>query len=120
MAAALPEHLEDQVGGAVEHLGLLFEAGGRAHESAQLNELLDLVERAGVLANQRHDVQGTDLGRSGRVLDANVGADHALELELAVPVRNHTGGVEQLANLLHRHVGGQRLRRFGKLDPQRP
>src|SRR5438309_9600092 len=27
VAAALPEHFEDQVGGAVEHLGLLFEAG---------------------------------------------------------------------------------------------
>src|SRR5258708_2501629 len=80
MPPAFAEDFVDQVGGAVEDLRLLFEAGGGADEAAELDELLDAVERPGMLANQRHDVQGANLGGSGGVLDADVGADNPAEL----------------------------------------
>src|SRR5690348_4324085 len=118
MTAAFAEDLEDQIRGPVEDFRLLIEARRRAYESTQLNELLNLVERPGVLPDQRHDVEGADLGRPGGVLDADASPDDALELELAVPVRDHARGVQKLAHLLDRHVGGQRLGRFGKLDAE--
>src|SRR2546426_8166555 len=54
--AALAKHLEDQVGRAVEDLRLFLKAGRRPDEAAELNELLDPVQRAGVLPDQADDV----------------------------------------------------------------
>jgi hypothetical protein len=72
-----------------------------------------------VLANQAHDVEGADLRRACPVLERDVGAHHALELQRAVPNGNNAGGVEQLADLFDWNVGGKRLGRFGKLQAKR-
>src|ERR1700730_7616006 len=62
---------------------------------------------------------GADLCRSGAVLQADVATDHAVELDLAVPAGDHAWGVQQLADLLDRHIGGERLRWFGQLESER-
>src|SRR5438067_12101228 len=105
MTPTLPEHLEDEVGGTVEHLRLVLEPGGRAHEAAQLDELLHPVQRAGVSANQRHDVEGANLACPGPILDTDIRPDNATELHLAGPGGNHARGVEQRANWLDRNLG---------------
>src|SRR2546430_8150577 len=117
--APLAEDLVNQVGCAVEHLRLLLEARGRADEAAELDELLHLIKRAGMLSDQRHDVQSADFRGTGAVLQAHVAPHHAAKLDLAVPARNDPRGVQQLTNLLNWNVGRQRLRRFWKLQAER-
>src|SRR2546423_4053717 len=120
MTATLPEDLEDEVGGAVEHLRLLLEPGGGAHEAAELDELLHPVERTGVLANQRHDIEGANLGCPGPILDTDIRPDNATELHLPVPRGNHARGVEQLADLLDGNIGRQWTGRLGELETEGP
>src|SRR5438067_7260238 len=120
MTPTLPEHLEDEVGGTVEHLRLVLEPGGRAHEAAQLDELLYPVQGAGVLANQRHDVEGANLGCPGPILDGDIRPDNATELHLPVPGGDHAGGVEQLADLLDGDIRGQWTRWLGELETEGP
>src|SRR6202022_642386 len=115
----VPKHLEDQVGGAVETLRLLLEAGRGADETAELDELLDLVQRPGVLADERHDVERADLRGAAGVLETDIAAHHPVKLDLAIPAGDDARGGAELAGLLDRHVGGERLRGIGQLEAQR-
>src|SRR5205807_206314 len=91
----------------------------RADEAAELDELLDLVERSGVLTDKRHDIQRADLRRPAAVLQTDIAAHHPAELDLAVPAGDDARGIEELADLLDGYVGGERLRRIGQLETER-
>src|SRR5256712_8737727 len=120
VAPTLAKDFKDQVAGAVEDLRLLLETRRRADEAAELDELLDLVERSGVLADERHDVQRADLRRPAGVLQTDIAAHHPAELDLAVPAGDDARGIEELADLLDRHVGGERLGGIRELETERP
>src|SRR5207247_9571902 len=91
--ATLAERLVDQVRSAVEDLRLFLEACSQADETANLAELFDLLERPGMLADQCHDVKGTDFGGARGVLQAYLAPHHAPELDLAIPARYDPRGV---------------------------
>src|SRR3989442_1196133 len=119
VAPTLAKDFKDQVAGAVEDLRLLLETRRRADEAAELDELLDLVERSGVLADERHDVQRADLRRPAGVLQTDIAAHHPAELDLAVPAGDDARGIEELADLPLRHVGLERLGATKALETER-
>src|SRR5439155_20676699 len=57
VSAPLAEDFEDEVAGHVEHLRLLLETRRGTDKATQLDELFHLVERTGVLTDDRHDVE---------------------------------------------------------------
>ena len=71
-----------------------------------------------MLADERHDIEGAQLGGSRPILDAEVAADDAMELQLAFDAGNDAGGVQQLADPLHRDVGSKRLGRFRQFQAE--
>ncbi|OLC39910.1 MAG: hypothetical protein AUH75_08930 [Gemmatimonadetes bacterium 13_1_40CM_4_65_7] len=69
--------------------------------------------------HERHDVQRADLRRPAGVLQTDIAAHHPAELDLAVPAGDDTRGIEELADLLDRHVGGERLGGIRELETER-
>ena len=71
-----PEHLEHQIGSAVDHLGLIGEIGGRGDEAAQLDHLRNPVEQTGGL-ELRQDHQPAGARRLLAALQAHLRAQLA-------------------------------------------
>src|SRR5207245_6624247 len=72
-----------------------------------------------MLADQRHDVQGTDFGGTRGVLYAHLAPHDATELDLAIPAGYDPRRVEQLAHLLNGNIRRECPRRLWKLQAER-
>src|SRR5712692_70182 len=72
-----------------------------------------------MLPDERHDVEGTDLRGARRILEADIAADHPMELDLAIPAGDDARRIEKVAHLLDRDVGSQGFGRLGQLEAER-
>ena len=101
MLAALAEHGDEQVGAAVDHLGLVAELGHRVDHSQHLDDVLDPVEVAAQrLLHHRDQHQAGGARVLVALLDRHVGA----ELALDPGARSLAGEIEQVAGALGVHV----------------
>ena len=68
MPALVAEDLDQQVGGAIDHLGMVGEVGHAIDEADKLDDALELVEiaAAGIL-ELRHDIDGAQPRRLARL-----------------------------------------------------
>ncbi len=119
MLALVAEDLADQVGDAVDDLGLLGEVRRRVDEAAELDHPGHPVEVAAEgLLDLGDDVDAAEPGRGLAVLDAEVAADLADVLELAALDRHLPGDEDEVAGHHIGHVVGHRRRRLRQLDSQ--
>src|SRR5262245_65593321 len=92
MAPGIAEHLHEQVGAAVDYLGLVGELGHGVDHAEQLHHVVDAVERAERLARRRQQAE-TDQPRAPIALLhrdalADLAAEHpALPVARAMPRR---------------------------------
>ena len=116
LADRLAEHLDHQVGEAVDHLGLVAEAVRRVHHAQHLDDAADLVEAAQVRA-YRGEQREPDLARNLiALLDREILADLALRRRLAVANRTVARDEEKIAGPHGADVVRHRAGRLRKRD----
>ena len=115
----IAEHLDHQIGGAVDHLRLLAVARHRIDEAAEPHAAHDLVEIAADRGLElRENVDGAEPRGLLRVFQRDFLADLTGELVLAVGVRHLAGDEHQRAGTLERHIVRRRRRRGRQFDVQ--
>src|SRR5206468_4149680 len=116
MTAGIAEHLDHQIGGAVDHLRHVGEIGGAVDEPAEPQTAAYAVEiAAGRDLQVRDDVEGAETRRLLSVGDADRGAELASKAALAIPLADLAGDENEIARHRERHVIGEgrgRLRQF--------
>src|SRR6185312_15288442 len=96
MAPGIAEHLDHQVGGAVDDLRLLGEARHGVDEAAEPDDTQDAVEIAVERASRLgEEVQAAEPRRRLAVLEAHLGAELADIAPLAVPLADLAGDEKQ-------------------------
>src|SRR4051794_22080379 len=117
--AGLLEDLHEEIGGAVDHLGLRHEIGngidvsGDAHTADHAVEIP--VQRG---PEMRHQAQGAQPGRLPPLLDAEFPSELADETPLAVPLRELSGDKDQIPGAHGGDVIRSRLAGLRQLDPE--
>src|SRR5262245_47278384 len=118
MAPGIAEHFDEQVGAAVDHLGLVGELGHGVDHAEQLDHVVDAVERAERLARRRQQAE-TDQPRAPiALLHADVLADLAGEHGALLVARALAGQEQEIAGKPERHVVGDRRRHRWKDDAE--
>src|SRR5438094_6780269 len=116
MTAGIAEHLDHQIGGAVDHRRHVGESGGAVDEAAEPQTAAHAVEiAAGRDLQVRDDVEGAETRRLLSVGDADRGAELADKAALAIPLADLAGDENEIARHRERHVIGKgcgRLRQF--------
>src|SRR5262249_31347493 len=88
LADGLADHLDHQIGEAVDHLWLVAEAVGRVDHAEHLDDAADLVEAAQIRADRRQERE-PDLARDLiALLDREILADLAVRRGLSVANRS--------------------------------
>src|SRR6266545_1560028 len=119
VAAGLAEHLAEQLAGAVDHLGVVGEAGLGGDEAGDLDHAADPAEVAQLGLERGQHVDGAHPGGGGALVDAQaVGAEPAGPLRLPADQRHLAGDVEQVAGADAGDVRGHRRGRLGQLDAE--
>src|SRR5262249_47255027 len=114
VATALAEHLDEEIGTAVDHLRMVLELGGRIDHAEHLDDLLDPIEIAA-----KRIAHGCDQHQSHRTrvpiafLDRHAGAELALGHSLR-GVRTLAREIEQIADALGVHVAAERRADLGE------
>ena len=86
MSAFRAEQLADQLGSAVDYLGLAIEAGSAADETNYFNYLLNVIQIAGQIFYDSQAVQGADLSGFISVLGGALATNMAFVSDFAINV----------------------------------
>ena len=111
--AGFAEDLEEEVGGAVDDLGVIGKIGGGIDEALEVHDPADLVEGADFLADDGEAVEDDVFGGGGGTLDGDCIWDLAGD-DGAVLDGEATGEEEEVAGADAVDVGGDRGGDLGK------
>ncbi len=118
MPAAIAEHLDEQVGAAVDHFGLMAELGHGVDHAQHLDDPLHAIEVAELGLHDRDQAQAGLAGVAVGLLDGEVAPDLAGRQWLARQAGALAGEVEQVAGAHGIHVVRHRRGRLGELDAE--
>src|SRR5262249_15097453 len=96
--AAVPEELDQQVGRAVDHAGLVAEPRRRVHEAQEVHELLHTVEVPERVLHRRQGHQRRVARRLLALLERQILTDHARKIGLSALPGRGPGEIEQVLN----------------------
>src|SRR5262249_9917190 len=115
--AALAEHLDEEVGAAVDHLGLVLEVGHGVHHAEHLDHALHLVEAAELGAHHRDKVEAHGARVLVGLFHGVLAPDLALRpLAVLARARALAGEEKKIARAHRVHVVGHRRRHRAELD----
>src|SRR5436305_3576184 len=113
------EDLHQEVGGAVDHLGLCHEIRHGIDVAGDAHTAHDTVEIPVQLGPQQgHEIEGAQPGRLLPLIDSELTPELADEAALAVPLRELAGQVDQVAGAHRGDVVRPRLAGLRQLDPE--
>jgi len=116
--ARVAEHREEDLGGAVDHLGMIDELRRRVDESAYPDALHHPIEIAVERGAQvRKQVERAKPRRLPGLIDVDLTSHFADESALAVPLAELSCEEKKLAEANEWHVIGPRRAGSGQLDP---
>src|SRR5207244_887703 len=98
MAAGVAEHLDQQVGAAVDDLRLIGELRDGVDHAEQLHHVIDAVERAERVARRRQEPEADEPGPPVPLVHRDVLADLAGQARAFFVARPLAGQVEQVAH----------------------
>ncbi len=108
MTAGIAQHLDHQVGAAVDHLGDVVKVRSRLDEAVQLDHAHDILKiAAGRRLHLRQQVDAADPRRGDTVLDAEIDTQCAFDSACAV-IGELAGNMSMIARPHERHVVGDR------------
>lgn len=110
----LAENLVDQLGGAVGHLRLLDEVVGAMNIDKELDDALDVVQRADHLAQRGQGIETGGAGGGASLFDGHRQAQFSRALQMAVRKGELAGGIGQVAGFQSGNIGSHRLGNRGK------
>jgi hypothetical protein len=118
MTTNFSKDLDQEVRSSVENLGLLHKPFRRRHIPDHLHDPCNSVQRPEFLLGDRQCVQESEPGRLHPLFDHQITSKLTGERQLSVSHGKDTRQKQESARLDRRHVGRQRLRRWGQLDVQ--
>src|SRR5579885_116926 len=118
MATCVAEHLDEEVGAAVDDVRLLHEIGRAVDEAVEAQAAADAVEIAERRPRLRQKVEAAKPCCALPVCEGEAGAELADVAALTVPLADLTGDEQHVARTHEGHVVGQRYRRAGQFDFQ--
>src|SRR5580658_4946616 len=96
MAAGLAEHLDKQVGAAIDDFRRVVEVGRGVDHAKELDDEVDAVERAKRVTHGREQSEADQPGAPVALLDADIGAELTGQMN-PVLARTLAGEVEDVA-----------------------
>jgi hypothetical protein len=120
MAPLVAQHVDHEIGGAVNDLGIVGEIRSRIDEPVEAQQLHDAVEIAQGGLGLRQDIERTEPCRFLALSQINARAKLACDSYLAVTQGQLSGDEQQIAEMKERYVVGDWRRELGQRDVQRP